>query len=479
MVAETADAVSAAAAASDAPLAAVISAFALAAAYHAPQRALTCALNGFALERLRHALALAGHARQSRVLDAAADFPAFAFFLASPVGHFAVTDAVFEVAIRMRVCAPILSPTSVQCRTVLGLKPRTCSLHASAMGDADLHALTCKCGGGAIRTHDLVRAAVASAPCSWGVPTPQEYRAGLPGQLRMDLFSFAAGLNRSPLAVDVTRRCGASYAALQRAEDEKVAKYVRHFAMPVTLRGFAFDELGRCGPQAREVVSLLVRAGARLGAGHPDDLALEVWASFGVGLMRATALRFAYFAEVNHDHSRNAPDARALAPAGQRYVPGSLAYCAGGIAHPSTIPRPRVVGMPPLGQQAAARAAAMAPPPPPVAGPAGPPPPAPAVVAPLLPYSLAEVPPAVAAAPGGGGNLWTWTPSCGRATCCRRAPRRAGVLARLRGPRRRRAGWAAGGGARGRAGGPAVAGCLRGPAGGARHGGGGGGGGRA
>ena len=71
--------------------------------------------------------------------------------------------------------------------------------------------------------------------------------------------------------------------------------------------------------------------GARLGAGHPDGLALKVWASFGVGLMCVCSFRFAYFGEVNHDHSRHAPDARAIAPAGQRYVPGSLASCAGGI----------------------------------------------------------------------------------------------------------------------------------------------------
>ena len=317
-------------------------------------------------------------------MEAAGDFPAFALFLAAPVGAFALTDAVFEVAFRMRACARILDPRSTFCATVHGDKPRQCTLGHCARWDADLHALSCKCGGHAVATANHVRSGYFAVPRSWGFYVPEECRAFLPGAMKMDAEAPTCGVGRSLLATDMTRVFGATAAGLVAAESFKERKYGPHYRIPVTLRGFAFDEIGRCGPHARDVTELLTSAGARMGVGHPDDLAMELWAAFGVAHARATAARFAHFAEINGDRSRNAPRTASLTPIGQQHATGALTHLAGGIRRPGGPPRVRAQGWAPWGQRMAA-AVVLAPPPPPglpaVAEPAPPLPVAPALVA--------------------------------------------------------------------------------------------------
>src|SRR4051812_48789930 len=143
------------------------------------------------------------------------------------------------------------------------------------------------------------------------------------GSSKMDSVHHGAGLGRGVLAVDDTRRFGASYRQLAAAELGKEAKYGPKYLVPVTLRGFAYDEFGRCGPHACQVVTLLANAGCRAGAGHFEDLSMELWASFGVALARATALRLASFAAINHDASAHAPQESRMLGAGQRHATGA------------------------------------------------------------------------------------------------------------------------------------------------------------
>src|SRR5207302_2864415 len=94
--------------------------------------------------------------------------------------------------------------------------------------------------------------------------------------------------------------------------------------------GCAFDELGRLGPHAREALSMLVAAGARAGAGHPADLAAELYATIGVTHVRANAWRLARYAHVNRDRSRNAPPLAAVDPRGLRWAGGAMGSLARG-----------------------------------------------------------------------------------------------------------------------------------------------------
>jgi hypothetical protein len=295
-------------------------AFALAARFHKPQRAACCSLYGFAAEKLRRELG----PREQRLLEAAGSSPSYSWLLAAPLGYFAVPDAVFTCAARLRMGAPILSPTSTHCVTLRGNKPRRCTLNGCAGGNADSHALSCKCGGHAITTHNFCRSRLARLLKSWGLPCEEEAHDFLSGGAasKIDLFIYSAGQGRAPLAVDLTRRFGAPLGALTQAENDKVTKYLPKYTVLATVRGFAFDELGRCGPQAVDVADMLVMAGARMGAGHPQDLAREFWATLGVALASATAARLAHFARINHDTNPGVPTEASLAP-GQRFATGA------------------------------------------------------------------------------------------------------------------------------------------------------------
>jgi len=319
------DMVALSARAAGAPDDATWAAFVLATRYAQPQRAVSCALHGFMRARLDEVLS----PKLRRTLEAAAEFPSYAWLLAAPVADFAVPDAVFACAMRMRLSAPILLPKSVRCQTAAGGKPRSCTINGCANGEADAHALSCKCGGHSISSHNYVRVCLAALLRTWGLTVAEESHDYLPRTraLKMDLLVTGAGLGQGLLAIDLTRRFAADAAALLGAECAKVAKYAARYMVPVTLAGFAFSELGACGRQARAVGALLVNAAARLTAGDPADLSLEFWATFGVALWRATTARFAHFARLNGDRSAHAPQEAALVPGSFRRVTGATFMC--------------------------------------------------------------------------------------------------------------------------------------------------------
>ena len=265
ITAEVRPAVEASARACGAPVAAAWQSFVLATRYHQPQRAATCALMGFKRDALTAALRRDGHLRELRLLEAASAPSAYAFLTAAPVAALRLTDATFTTFLRLRIGAPVLAPGSTRCKTRAGEDPRSCTLNGCARGSADAHALSCKCGGFGIASHDLVRAAIAGTLRGWSLGVAEETHALMarPGADKMDIIQHTAGVGRVPLCIDFCRHFGAGAAELAAAEHAKEVKYAKHYAIPVTLRGFAYDELGRTGPQADEVVSLLVTAGRR------------------------------------------------------------------------------------------------------------------------------------------------------------------------------------------------------------------------
>ena len=319
-------AVDASAVAFGAPPGATRAAFALASRFHQPQRAATVALYGFARDALVANLVRRGLGRECGVLDSASDRGSYAWLLAAPFGELAVTDPVFACAMRLRFAAPILDPAlPVVCVKVSGTKPRSCTLTGCAGGSADGHALSCKCGGFSISSHNYIRARLAALGRSWGVSVQEESHDFLPGPfgMKIDILAHGAGLGRMPLAIDLTRRFAASYGGLVDAEVAKETKYTSRYEVPVEMRGFAFDHLGRLGPQAGQAAYMLVAAGARVGAGHHEDLALELYATFGVALALTNTVRLAHFARLNGDTSRHAPREEAMVPRGQRHATGA------------------------------------------------------------------------------------------------------------------------------------------------------------
>jgi hypothetical protein len=254
----------------------------------------------------------------------------------------------------------------MRCRVAHGFEDEPCPLTADrdwaavARGDpraADRHARVCKRGGGPHKLHSLVRSQLARVLRDWGVPVKEEADDMLPGNKRMDLLLLGAGPDRALLAVDFTRRDGVSRDALAKAERDKEAKYVKVYQGQAHVRGFAFDEHGRIGPQAREVVDRLVAAGAQTCGAHPDDLRAELLATFGHALLTGLAQMYARAATINGDKSHGAPLESALVPAGQhRPVSGRA----------PRVPRaPRACAM---AAGAPPRVAAALPPPPPPAG---------------------------------------------------------------------------------------------------------------
>ena len=260
-----------------------------------------------------------------RLLDATSAHTSYAWLIAAPIGRLALNDTEFRCWMRLRLGAPILHPGSRRCKTVTGADPKRCTLLGCARGSADAHAASCKAGGHSIRSHNAVRVDVASLARSWTVPVSEEtgdlMTAG--SAAKMDILAPSAGAGRGPLAADFTRRFGADAAALAAAEAHKERKYGQRYTVPLTLRGWAFDEVGRCGAHGIEAGEALVAAGVRAGAGHSEDLSLELWATFGVALARATTRRFARAAAVNHDRSAYAPQERDLVAHGQRRATGA------------------------------------------------------------------------------------------------------------------------------------------------------------
>lgn len=323
----------------DAPVERVEDAFALAAGYDRPQRALTCALYVSRVLRLRERLRAEGRGHELHTLRACAAPSAHAVWRAVGTVAPPLANATLVVALRMSMALPVMSAEAVRCRTVGGYESKRCSaLSGAPRSDgaereewarahpraADQHALTCKCGGGAIHTHDGVVEAVAKVLKEWGVPVRTEDRTGLEHtQKRMDLVAPLGGdWGTAGLMVDFTRRYGGDQEELRKAEEQKEEKYNRVYGLPVTMRGAAYNELAELGGRGREVITRLVTLGEDTTGAHPEDLRLELLARLGAAVHLGNAASMAYFRKVNDDIHGFAPTERALVPAGMNRVLG-------------------------------------------------------------------------------------------------------------------------------------------------------------
>jgi hypothetical protein len=339
--AEVADALgrAVAAAGGDVTRGKVVDAFAAASAYRAPQRAMTCALLAVRCVALR--ASLAGKERELQVIDACAQPTAYAVWMAVNMPR-PMRDGAFRVAMREAYGLPVLSPTALFCQTVAGKEGKVCPLRGLKAKDyedhaalypraADQHALTCKCGGQQIHTHDAVCEAFAGVCVRWGLSVRTEGMRWLRGQMRMDVEVPLTGeAGALPLMIDFTRKYGAGQTDLRRAEEAKEVKYRTAFTRPVTMRGAAFNEFGQLGPRAREVVDRAVALGVRTTGSHHHDLRTEMFAEIGVAIRYGNAAAYAHFAELNRDIYGHAPTKRELAARGLERAGGPLGVLSGG-----------------------------------------------------------------------------------------------------------------------------------------------------
>ena len=314
----------------------VVDAFAVAAQYRAPQRAMTCALLSLRVRELAQALQRAGTEgnRALRVWRAASCPTAYAVWTAAPTAV-KMSDEVFRLAMRQLYDLPILKPDALTCVTNTGRAGKTCPLRgASDVGfaryaamhprAADEHALTCKCGGGLVRTHDYVAHTCATVVNEWGVHVALEDRSYLPGAMRVDMSVPMAGEPGAlGLAVDFTRVYRGGDVHLERKEAAKEEKYGRVYQVDMTVKGFAFSEFFEIGKSAMAVVDRLVALGVRATGSHPDDLRAELLARMGAATYYGNASQFAHFAMLNKDYSRDAPCMQPIAPSGMVQAMGA------------------------------------------------------------------------------------------------------------------------------------------------------------
>ena len=110
--------------------------------------------------------------------------------------------------------------------------------------------------------------------------------------------------------MDVTRvetTPESSMKLLNDAEMAKRKKYQQRYPADVEVRGFAFDQFGQLGQDARLVVERLVNVGRLASGAHGDDLRRELLSKLGATVMFALASRYARAAAINKDVSRAAP----------------------------------------------------------------------------------------------------------------------------------------------------------------------------
>lgn len=324
------DALARAAAESGAQLDHLLDAFALASEYDAPQRALSCALYVVRVRAMRERLDKEGRKHELYVLDSVSQESSYAVFLAAPFAAQCMSDAVTTVALRRAFGLTVLAAESVKCRTKSGYEKKQCTSGAavSVAGDTrpeemagDAHALTCKCGGGAIHTHDRVVRAIGKLTTEWGIATKLEEGEYLGPNQRMDLVIPLAGRPGTlGLAIDVTRRVFGSPDILRAAESAKEIKYTNAFLVPMDMNGFAFNDYAVIGKRARAVLGRLVELGARTTGGHAEDLRLEMLATLGAAVYRGNAAALAYFGEVNGDRRPGVPPMSALEPEGTKHA---------------------------------------------------------------------------------------------------------------------------------------------------------------
>lgn len=308
-------------------------AFAVAAAYRAPQRALTCALLSVRFRALKRELDEDGRGRELRVWRACARPEHYAAWLILPVARL-MPNATFLVAMRREYALHILNPESLRCRTAAGFECKKCPLEDTLRSEykafaaanpfaADDHALVCKAGGCGIHTHDGYVESYCACCKQWGVPCRMECRCYLPGGKRMDSrLPLAGDPGTVGLCVDFTRRHGGEELELRNAERHKEEKYLKVYQAPVTMRGAAFNDFGVMGKQAMDVMNRTVAEGVMYTGSHPADLKLELLARLSCAVMRGNAAAFAYFAEVNGDREGFAPRPGSLVPNGRRTALG-------------------------------------------------------------------------------------------------------------------------------------------------------------
>jgi hypothetical protein len=252
-------------------------------------------------------------------LEAMSDSGAYAVFGAPTLAR--LSDDAFRVVVRSALHVPVLRSASVPCREV-GTECRSCPRETGDRFAADRHARVCKRGGGVVRVHDQVRSAVARVMRDWGVAAMEEcgdFMAPDCGR-RMDLLVPAGGRLRGALAVDFTRRVDASREQLATAERGKVTKYTPFYAGVgiVEVCGFAFDQFGRLGPMAREVVERVVCAGVRACGAHEDDFRAELLGAYSRAVFEGMALQYARMGRLAGDTGCGVPVWAALRPAGTR-----------------------------------------------------------------------------------------------------------------------------------------------------------------
>lgn len=303
-------------------------AFTVASEYAAPQRALSCALYTVRVMQLRDELTGAGRTHELHVLNAVAQESAYAVFLAAPFAAARMSDAATTVALRRCYGLAVLKGGSTKCRTKAGQEREVCTSGARVNGiecaperRGDAHALTCKCGGGAIHGHDRVVQAVGMATLEWGIATKMESSEFLGPNQRMDLvFPLAGRPGHLGMAVDWTRRVFGSADTLREAERNKEEKYLEAYTVPMDVYGAAYTDMGVLGQRARAVVNRLVTLGERTTGAHPDDLRLQLLAAVGAAIHNGNASTIAYFGEVNGDESLGVPNTWGLNQLGTRHA---------------------------------------------------------------------------------------------------------------------------------------------------------------
>jgi hypothetical protein len=308
-------------------------AFAVAAEYRAPQRAVTCALLLVRFLAMRKRLEEAGKQAELRVLRGCAELTHYAAWLILPLERM-LSDAAFLPAMRRLYGLEVLQSESLRCKTIAGKEGKTCPVKGVRPRDfakyaaanpraADDHALMCKCGGGGIHTHDGYVIAYAATVREWGVSGKMESRRFLPGGKRMDHeLTLAGDPGTVGFMCDFTRRHLGGEVELRSAEEAKEKKYNKLYTAPVTMRGAAFNDLGVMGKGCMEAVDRAVAEGVISTGSHPADLKLEMLGRLSCAVMRGNAASFAYFAEVNNERGGFAPRPGALEPCGRRRALG-------------------------------------------------------------------------------------------------------------------------------------------------------------
>lgn len=224
---------------------------------------------------------------------------------AVPFGKAALSDDEFACAVRTRIGATLqLARSTCTCDVAESL--RAAGRLDTAVG-ANYHARVCRLGGRGIIAHNDVRDALHDVLVSWVLHPGKEvgdvFDAPPTSKLRMDIVvPKPSGGGR--LAVDVSMRdAGAGQgfscaAALPRGGvadarvGEKHVKYDTLLVADATLHVFAMDNFGACARETLDLVTELVRMGARATDGHASDLRMQLRCAVSVAFFRGLWKRY-------------------------------------------------------------------------------------------------------------------------------------------------------------------------------------------